>query len=80
MKKYNDIMFVIKIVNIFAYCVILLCMVLLPILGLVDWGIAIVTIVSCTIELVLTFALCNALDRIERLEKKLNIKDDEKDE
>lgn len=76
MKKYNSAVKIITNIFTFVYIVVVFLLVVFLIAGKVDWLIAASTIFSSTIELVLLYALNNALSRIALLENDKNENND----
>lgn len=74
MKKYNNIVATISVIFTVIYIIAVIVFIILAALRLIDWVALVVFIISGAIELILLWALNNALERIEVLENVLNKK------
>lgn len=70
--KYNSLIKVLVIVFSIAYGIVVFLLIGFLAVKRIDWSTALTTFASCTVELILLYALNNALKRIEVMENQLN--------
>ena len=74
MKKYNNIVATLAVIFTVLYAIAVIVFIILTALKLMDWVSLVIFIVSGAVELILLWALNNALERIGVLENVLNKK------
>ena len=72
MKKYNSIIKTLVVIFTIAYIAVIIALIALLAKHYIDWATAVFTFVSCTVELILLYALNNALARVSALENRID--------